>query len=257
MLFLRNISSIEYFSTLYNFLLNFDYTILLLVSYYLFLKKENKLTIKNHFEFTLTKILNDNLSFEDIKIKVKSIKEKYQNFKSQNIEHKIAWVIYVTLFIIQELLTFTLLIYIATLNHYLIECLFILTAFLISKKTFGAFHFKSFILCFFVSNITFFILSSITMSVTTSFVLPISIGISLSYVASRFIKKRNITPYRGMSKEELNHICKEKNLTDIETNILTDFYCNRETLTKLTIKYNYSQSAICLFKSEAIKKVEA
>lgn len=255
-MFLRSLTPTDKYDVLYNFLLNFDYTILLIATYYLHLKNEYKLKIKNIFEFELIKMLNNKIDKSEIKVFVEKTKLNFEEFKKQEKVDKIVFILYVIFFIIQELMTLSLLIFIALINNYIIECLFIVIAFLISKQVFGAFHFKSFILCFFVSNTTFFVLSKLTMDVSSTFVIPILCGIMLSYIASRFIKEKDITPYRGIPKEDLDKICKEKKLNKMETNILIDYYSNRDNLNKIAIKYNYSDRSIQRIKLKALQKIE-
>ena len=74
------------------------------------------------------------------------------------------------------------------------------------------------------------------MKVEYSYVIPILFGIILSYIASRFIKKQNITPYRGMPEEDLAELFENKSLNKVEKNILVDFYCHRMSIIKITIK---------------------
>ena len=256
-MFLRNITVIDRYESLYNFLLNFDYMILLIATYYIFIKRENNLKVKASFDFALTKLLNQKLSFDEIGSSIKGIKEKYAEFKKKDLEYKITAIVYTFLFVVQEIITLGILIFVATLNHYLIECLFIFIAFLISKRIFGAFHFKSFILCFFISNVTFFILSKLTVDINSTFVIPIIFGIGLSYTASRFIKKTNTTLYRGISKEDLSSICKNKNLSTFETNLLTDIYCHNYSTVKIGLKYDYTDRHIRNLKNKALEKLEA
>ncbi len=255
-LFLRNLTPIGRYDTLYNFLLNFDYLILVLTTYYIHLKKESNFKVENEFNFTLTKLLNTSVSKRNLKNFSETFKKNFIEFKKQTKVDKIVFILYVIFFIVQECLTLGLIIFIANLNNYLIECMFILIAFTISKKVFGAFHFNSFIVCFVVSNITFFILSKFTLNVSITFVIPILCGITLSYIASRFIKKNNSTPYRGMPIKDMENICESKNLNKIETGILIDYYCNRYNLEKIAHMYNYSDRSIQRIKSKALQKLE-
>lgn len=256
-LFVRNITFVDKYTTIYNFLLNFDYILLLIATYYVFIKKENNLNVKTKLDFSLVELLNQRPSMAELKIMILEFKNKFMEFKEKDKIDKLVFILYVIFFIIEETLTLGLIIFIANLNNYVIECLFILTAFLISKKVFGAFHFKSFILCFFVSNTSFFILSKLTLNVTITFVVPIVFGMLLAYISSRFIKNTNTKPYRGMPEEDLEKICKNKKLNKIEKGILTDYYCNRDNLDKIAFKYSYSDRNIQRIKLKALQKIEA
>lgn len=256
-MFLRNITYIETYSTLYKFLLNFDYTILLLATYFLFLKRGTSVELQSVFDLSLPKLLDEFPSVEDIEIKLSNIKKNYVKWKAKSKFKKTVDIIYIILYMISELFNLGLIVLVASLNHALIECLFVITSFLISKKVFGAFHFSSAWKCWVVSNLSFFILNKITINAGITITVPILCGITLSYITSRFIKKTNIAPYRGISKEELKKICKDKGLTKIEYDILEDFYCERYTIIKLTHIHNYCRAAIFKYKGSALKKLES
>lgn len=254
-MFLRNITYIDRYDSLYNFLLNFDYIILLLATYYLFLKNEVKNETTSIFDISITKFLNERLSIEDIKVLVLGIKEKYEVFKKSKKVDKIVIVLYLFFFMLSEFFNLGIIIFVAYLNHSLIECFFIITSFTISRKVFGAFHLDSAIKCWLVSNLSFFILNKITLNINVTFVIPILCGIALSYITSRFIKKTTKSLYRGMTETDLLDICKRTKINSLEKNILIDFYCNRINMTKLTYKYNYSRSQLYRYKSNAEKKI--
>lgn len=254
-MFLRDITYLERYDNLYNFLLNFDYIILLLATYYLFLKKEVGPEAKSMFDISLTKLLNERLSIQDIRVLVLEIKDKYRTFKEATKVDKIVIILYLFFFLLSELFNLSIIIFVAYLNHSLIECFFIITSFMISRKVFGAFHLDSAIKCWLVSNLSFFILNKITLNVKVTFAIPILCGIALSYITSKFIKKTTRNLYRGMAEHDLLIICKEANMSTLEQNILIDFYCNRINMTKLTYKYNYSRSQLYRYKTSAEKKV--
>ena len=250
--FLKNIIPSNRYDLVYDFLLNFYYILLLLFTYHFHLK--NKTKVNNDFLFVI-KILNNKLEKEDFIYYVDKIKASYADFSKQNNGTKVAFILYLIFFVIQEFLTLGLIFYIASINDYIIECIFILTSFLISKQTYGAFHFKSFILCFFVSNVSFFILSKLTISVNITFVIPILFGITLSYIASLFIKKNDLLPYRGIPEEDLKKHCEEKELNKVETGVLVDYFANRYSLEKIARKHHYSGRHIQRIKAKALDKL--
>lgn len=254
-MFLRNITYVESYDALYKFLLNFDYVILLIATYYLFLKKETNIELQSIFDFTLPQLLDEFPSTENIKVKLSSIKANYEEFKLKNNLDKLVMIIYIILYVLSELVNLGIIVLIANLNHALIECFFVFSSFLISKKIFGAFHFNSAWKCWVVSNLAFFILNKITINAGITIVIPILCGIFLSYITSKFIKKNNLTLYRGMTEEELEKLIKDKKLTKVETGILIDFYCNRMSITKITLKYHYSEASIVRFKRNAMQKL--
>ena len=255
-MFVRDITYIARYDNLYSFLLNFDYIILLLVSYYLFLKKETDSNLMSNFDFSTTRFLNEKPSVTDIKEMVNVVKEKYLAFKNSTKSEKIIIIVYIFFFILSELFNLAIIVFVAYLNHAIVECFFIVIAFSISRKVFGALHLDSAIKCWIVSNVSFFILNKITLNVGVTFVVPILCGISLSYITSKFIKQTSKSLYRGMPEKDLLKLCKKKKLNKLETDILIDFYCNRYSIVKLTHKYNYSKTMIHEHKQKAIKKIE-
>ena len=62
--------------------------------------------------------------------------------------------------------------------------------------------------------------------------------------------------YRGIPEEDFLKICKDRKLTSLEKNLLTDFYCNRMSIVQITLKYHYSDTQIYRFKAIALKKLE-
>ena len=249
--FVRDITYNEYFNFLYNFLLNFDFIILLIMTYYLYLKLEGSESKCLEAEVRL-KVALFSLG---LKTSLKSLQENYRNFSNKSRQEKAEIIIYVILSALWELFTLGVLLFVAFLNDTLIECLFIVSSFLITKNVFGtAFHFKSASACFIVSNLTYYALNRVTLVINISFIVPISLGILLAYVTSRFVKQTNKKLYRGMSKEEFNEIT--QNLTDFEKDLLMDFYCYRMKLVALSIKYHYSEKTIYNFKRKALAKLK-
>lgn len=244
-LFLRNITFNDQYELMYDFLLNFDYMILMIITYYLYLMKGSD--FKWMFSTNYLGQNSDGVrSSLDLKTTLSKWQKKYQLFLNSKREEKAFIIVYLLLSIIYELLNISVIIFVAFLNHTIIECLFILTSFLITKRIFGKpFHFNSATKCFIISNLTYYILNRITFSIGTSFVVPIILGVLLSYITSLFVKsKEEVKLFRGMEENKLKEICKEYNLNSLETNILVDFYSNRLSLVKLSLKYNYSKDAI-------------
>lgn len=60
---------------------------------------------------------------------------------------------------------------------------------------------------------------------------------------------------KGMSKDKLINLCELSQLTELETKILTYYYCDRLTLTAISYKVDYSYDSVYLIKSKAIKKI--
>jgi len=249
---IRSIENDIEYTQIYDFLLQFDYIILLAISYIVNEMKGSEykwslkavgssLHLQHSSKKSATKLPKESLSREE---KVERLTEN----------------IYLVLVIIWNFFTLGCVILVCTLNTTLITTIFLLISFMMTKATFGkAFHMKSALSCFIVSNLVYFALSRVTVSVNISFLIPIILGVGLSYVTSFFVKKtekKEIKLYKGMKKEELLEIIKTKNLNKYEQNLLIDFYCNRMTLIKLSMKYNYSKDTIYYHKKKALKKLK-
>ncbi len=193
-----------------------------------------------------------------LKTTLSNWQQKFRLFLNSKNNEKAFVIIFLILSAIYELFNLGIIIFVAFLNHTVIECIFILSSFLITKKVFGKpFHFNSASKCFIVSNLTYYMLNRITFNIGISFVIPISLGIALSYFTSLLVKKtEEVKLYRGMKENVLREICVDYNLTSVETDILIDFYSNKMSLVKLSLKYNYSKDAIWKKKKAALLKIK-
>ena len=180
------------------------------------------------------------------------------NFKKQTKENKIAIIIYLGLSLIWNIFTIFVVLLIANLNHTFIECIFILTSFWLSKKVFGkAFHLKSMIQCFIVSNLTYYCLNRITTPLGISIIIPILLGVGLSYVTSKLVKKTYKPLYKGMPEELfVETILKIVDKDSTKYKICYDFYIKNESDVSLSFKYNYSVAGIRKIKDRLNKKIK-
>ena len=254
-MFLRNVTINSSNEILYDILLNFDYTILLLITYYLYIKKDAHIELNSWFDFNLTSILNNRLSFDEIKLGLVKLKDFKKEYNQSNKEDKITIILYIIFSTLSELINFSLVIFIAYLNNALIECFFIITSFLISRKVFGAFHLKSAIQCWMLSNVSFYLLSKLTINIGITYVIPVLCGIALSYITSKFIKKTNKSLYKGIPEKDLLDIVQNKKLTDLELEILKKYYCSGISMDRMTFIYHYSRAQLYRYKANAEKKL--
>ena len=254
-LFLRNITIDDKYEILYDFLLIFDEIVLLLSTYYIFLKRNCELKWNYFLDFPVWELVKQ-ASAINSKSPSDILKEKKKLWVEAPKEEKAYFIIYLMLIFMSELVNLTIIFFVAFLNHSIIECMFIFTSFMITKKVFGKpFHFDSAVKCWIVSNLTYYLLNKISLPITLSFVVPITLGVLLSYVMSRFVKEKSKQLYRGIYEQELLEICDNKNLTGHEINILKDFYCDRMSLVKMGFKYNYTEPAIRKQKKKALEKI--
>lgn len=253
-IFARFNYTMEYISNpIINMLLNLDYIMMLIIIYKIyFMKGDEKICYYQEVQFSsLLKQIN-------LKKLLKKLQENLHKFKQLPKVEKLTIIIYLLLSLIWNVFTVVVVLVIATLNDTFIECIFIITSFWLSKRAFGkAFHLKSMIQCFIVSNITYYILNRITTPLGISILIPIMLGVGLSYVTSKLVKKTYKPLYRGMTKELFEEtILKIVDKDSLKYKICYDFYINKKSDLSLSMKYNYSVVGIRKIKSRINDKIK-
>lgn len=153
----------------------------------------------------------------------------------------------------------------AIINDKILEAVFLFICYLALRYLFPkTWHSNNFYLCICTSISCFWIaitfLFPINVSILFSVVFGFVIGLILYLIQdyldlkNRFtIKKFEIT--KGMNKEKLKDICERFELSELETQILTYFYCDRLSLTKISYKIGYSYDNTYLLKKKALNKI--
>ena len=238
-----------------NFILNLDYIMTMLIIYKLnFAKGEcKKWTDGSQVEVGLSSLKKVNL-----KKSLKRLQVNLRKFRALPKQEKLSISIYIVLSLLWNTLSLVIILLVANLNHTFIECLFILTSFWLSKHAFGKpFHLPSMIHCFIVSNLTYYILNRITTPLGISIFIPILLGVGLSYVTSKLVKKTYKPLYRGMPKELFNEtILKIVDKDSIKYKICYDFYINKKSDLSLSFEYNYSIAGIRKIKDRINDKIK-
>ena len=246
---IRNIEITNENSFVNYFLLNIDYIILSIIAYKWFFSKGGQklwVEVAGLFSHLLTLL--------------KSFPTKLQNFYLNNKDksrfEKISDSIYIPLFILWNIFTLMVVLFIATLNHTFAECIIILCSFWINKRTFGkAFHMPTAFSCFIVSNFTYYTLNRITIPASISLIISVILGIALCYITSKFVKTKKL--YRGMSLNEYN-----SNVLDLydEESVYYQigklFYVDRYSEQWIATKLAYSVPSIQKKKYELKRKVK-
>ena len=253
-MFIRSIGINEnYNNFLVDSLLNFDQLLLMAITYNIyFMKGGTELCgeeVAQHFSL-LKKNHYSNL--------LKKLQKKYSQFKKLNKQEKATIIIYSILSLIWNIFTLVVVLFIGKLNDTFVECIFIITSFWLSKKVFGKpFHLKSMIQCFILSNLTYYILNRITTPTGISILIPIMLGVGLSYITSKFVK--NYKPlYKGMPEELFeNTITKVVDKGSIKYNICYDFFIKKENAVYLGRKYNYAEAGIRKITSRVNDDIKA
>lgn len=169
-------------------------------------------------------------------------KSKTKIDKVENLTNKI----YMILYILWNLFTLICILFIGKLNDTFIECIFIIFSFIISKSVFGkAFHLSNMIHCFIVSNLTYYVLNRITTPLGISILVPIMLGVGLSYFTSKLVKKAYKPLYKGMPKELFEEtILKVVDKDSDKYKICYDYFILKKNALYLSGKYCYSEPGI-------------
>lgn len=191
-------------------------------------------------------------SFSQKQVSLTNLFQKYQ-IKSLNNKEKFELILSFTLTLFWNCFTVFVVLIVALLNNTMVECVFILISFWSSKLCFGKpFHFKSVIQCFIVSNLTYYALNRITLPIGISIIVPIVLGVGLSYFTAKKTKAENRL-YKGMSEESLYEILKKVTDDPIVIKICKEFYCDRYSDAKISLINNYSVPSVRL-KRQTINK---
>lgn len=240
-IFTRVRYSIEYINNpIMNIILNLDYFLSLIIIYKIIFKKGDEKLCGCQVEVGSSLLKKKHLS--DL---LEKLQRNYSNFKKYNKVDKATIVIYTILSLIWNIFTIIVVLFVAKLNDTFIECLFIISSFWLSKKVFGKpFHLKSMIGCFIVSNASYYVLNRVTTPIGISILVPIMLGVGLSYVTSKFVK--DIKPlFKGMSEEDFNNtILRVVEKDSDKYKICYDFFIKKENAISLGYKYNYTEAGI-------------
>lgn len=230
----------------YNFIqriiLDLDYLLLMII------------TTKIYFEYIKERrngICTMEAGFSSLKKKksktlLKKLQTNYSNFKTYDRKQKAEIIIFIILSCIWNLFTLVTIFMVALLNDTFIECIFITTSFWLTKRVFGKpFHLENMGACFIVSNCSYYILNRITAPLGISVFIPIILGISLSYLTSKLVKKTYSPLYKGMSEELFNEsITKVADEGSTNYNVCYDYFVSKENAIIVGRKYHYSEAGV-------------
>ena len=252
-LLIRNVSiHYEYGNYIIDTIMNLDQLLMLAIHYTLFFMKKEGIQCQ-------VQIVGSSLQKKiNLKTLLKKLQRNLHNFKSKPKQERLAITIYLFLSLIWNTLTVILILIVAKLNNTFIECLFILTSFWLTKGTFGkAFHLNSMAQCFIVSNFTYYCLNRITTPLGISIIIPIMLGVGLSYVTSKFVRKIYKPLYRGMPKDIFEEtILKVVDKDSDKYKICYEYYIEKKGAVALSIKYNYSEAGIRKIKDRVNNKIK-
>lgn len=247
-LFIRNINYIENNSFMINFILSFDYIILQLISYDLYFSKGDDKKCGMEVYSSLQKQT----------LSLKQLKKYLAEFSNKSKQEKFEIILFTILSLLWNIFTVFVVLLIAKLNDTVIECIFILSSFWINKTVFGkAFHLDNAFHCFIVSNLTYYCLNRITAPIGISILIPIILGILLSYFTSKLVKDNKSKLYRGMPTDLFDEIIlKVVNKNDIDYKICYMYYIEKIKEENIAYKVNYSKEAIQKHKKSVNDKIK-
>lgn len=232
-------------------IISFDYLILISMTYKLYFIKGGK---------SLCGMVHS--YFSDLLISLKKLPRKfltsYQNAKPKKREDKLVYKIYIVLFWLYNIFTVLVVLFIATLNETFIECIFILSSFWINKGVFGKpFHLKKASTCFIVSSLSYYVLNRLTWKVGISFLIPVVLGIALSYLTSKLMARReNLYLYKGMPLDKFYELITKVTNNQEHIEICKRYYVDKESNLKIALSFNYSEINIKKIKEKINKKIK-
>lgn len=251
-LFLRNVNYYNNNATfIINCLLDFDYILMLIIYYKLNFSKGG-------VKICGMEVISSSLKKIHLRKLLTKLQRNLDNFKKKTRVEKLEISIFIVLSLIWNTLSVVLILFVAKLNDTLIECIFILTSFWLSKTTFGKpFHFSKMSTCFIVSNLTYYALNRITTPLGISIIVPIILGVGLSYVTSKFVKEKATKLYKGIPEDEFNSSI--LNVTDkdsLQYKICHMFYVERKSELEIAHNVGYSIDNIKKIKAKINKKIK-
>ena len=248
-IFVRNMEITNANNFITYFVMNIDYIIMYIILYKWYFMKGGK-------SLWVEVVSSGSQKLISLKTSLRKLLNNYQKIKNSSKQEKITYAIYYPLYLLWNLFTMLVICLIAMLNDMFIEAIFITIAFWINKRVFGkAFHFKSVFTCFLVSTLIYYCLTRVTFQVGISFIIPIFLGVLLSYVTAHLVKKHTKL-YKGMSEEELRDVITQVTDDELVIKICKEFYCDRYSDVKIANINHYSVPSIRLKRQMVNKKLK-
>lgn len=267
--FCKNVDVKGFNEFITNVMFDIDYIIILILFYYYYFERKE---VKELWEMVVGYLLVLWHGFTQLpgsflellkhliyglKKQLNTIKKVLKSKTREKIDNIAFLSIYYLLTLFWNVFTIVLIIFIAQINNVAITMLFVMFAFLFNKGKFGkALHLKSAFWCFIISNISYYFISRLTLPIGTSYLVPILIGVCMSYYTSLLVKYMTKDIYKGILESELREICELKRLDKYKTEFLIDYYCNKMNYVQLHFKYKYSTDRLRHMKMEYLKELK-
>lgn len=148
------------------------------------------------------------------------------------------------------------------INNVTWQYIVVFVSFVVMRLCFGkSYHCNSVIACTTLSCVTFISATRLGLPPYISVLCNVLNGCLLAYLMyvfyyfNKYTTAQAITIRKGMSKESLLEVCNVNNLTDLETNILIDYYVNRHKLIRIANKYGYSEDRLKAIKRNILERI--
>lgn len=231
--------------------LQIDYYILMFVTALAVLNKGGE---NNERRQSILVILSKQISFR------KSISKNQSVIHKESVESEKGYKLFVVMLsVFQFVLVGTLCYFI---NNVTCQYVVVFVSFVFMRLCFGkSYHCNSVIACTTLSCVTFISATRLGLPPHISVLCNVLNGCLLAYLMyvfyyfNKYTTAQAITIRKGMSKESLLEVCNVNNLTDLETNILIDYYVNRHKLIRIANKYGYSEDRLKAIKREVLERI--
>lgn len=144
----------------------------------------------------------------------------------------------------------------------ILEILIIIPLFFVFRSKYTkTFHANTIFECSIYSLLMFFIICLISLPVELSIlssVLLCYLTTTILYYIRDYLdisRVKKIKISKGMNKQDLIDVCKQNSLNELETKVLTMYYCDRLKRWQIGIKLNYSEDNISKIKKKALDKL--
>ena len=238
---------------------NFIVLLILQIDYYLLIILTilgifNKGGENNEQWQSILVILSKQISFR------KSISKNQSVIHKESVESEKGYKLFVVMLSVFQFTLVGFLCYF--INNVTWQYIVVFISFVVMKLCFGkSYHCNSVIDCTTLSCVTFISATRLGLPPHISVLCNVLNGCLLAYLMYvlyyffKYTTAQAITIQKGMSKDLLLIVCKENNLTEFETNILIEYYCNRNKLLWIANKYGYSEDRLKAIKRNILERI--
>ena len=234
-------------------LLLFDYYIMIVLTY-LKASKRGGYIYARFRRFKLLVVLSNRRSRKE------SISKNQSVIHKESVESEKGYKLFVVMLSVFQFTLVGFLCYF--INNVTWQYIVVFISFVVMRLCFGkSYHCNSVIACTTLSCVTFISATRLGLPPHISVLCNVLNGCLLAYLMYvlyyffKYTTAQAITIQKGMSKDLLLIVCKENNLTEFETNILIEYYCNRNKLLWIANKYGYSEDRLKAIKRNILERI--